>query len=197
MFFKKSRNIAQYSDQELILAFKQHGDNAMVGELYKRYAHLVFGLCMKYLKQEPAAKDMAMQVFEKLLSKLADQQVEKFKSWLYVLTKNECLMQLRKEKVNGNQRFLPLDGSHFMENEPLEHPDDEDILEQDLGKLESCIGKLKEEQEICIRLFYLEKKSYQEIEQSTGYALKKVKSYIQNGKRNLKICVESLREQRA
>ena len=169
----------------------------MVGELYKRYAHLVFGLCMKYLKSEPAAKDMAMQVFEKLLLKLADQEVENFKSWLYVLTKNECLMQLRKEKVNGNQRFLPLEGGHFMENDLMEHPDTEDLLEQDLTKLETCIGKLKQEQEICIRLFYLEKKSYQEIEASTGYALKKVKSYIQNGKRNLKICVESLREQRA
>ena len=152
---------------------------------------------MKYLKEAQAAEDLAMQVFEKLLAKLADQEVEHFKSWLYVLTKNECLMYLRKQKTQGNQRFLPLSEQAFMENELWEHPDSEDVLEYDLSKLETCIGKLKTEQEICIRLFYLEKKSYQQIEQQTGFELKKVKSYIQNGKRNLKICVESLREQQA
>jgi len=197
LFFKKSRNITEYSDQELIAAFKESGNNALVGELYKRYSHLVFGVCMKYLKDAQVAEDLSMQVFEKLLLKLADQEIEHFKSWLYVLTKNECLMQLRKEKTGGKQRFLPLSEQAFMENEHWEHPDSEDVLEYDLVKLESCIGKLNQAQEVCIRLFYLEKKSYQEIEEQTGYELKKVKSYIQNGKRNLKICVESLREQRA
>ena len=197
MFFKKSRNIAHYSDQELISAFKKSTDNALVGELFKRYSHLVFGVCMKYLKAAQPAEDLSMQVFEKLLKKLASQEIEHFKSWLYVFTKNECLMHLRRQKAQGNQRFLPINEQAFMENEPWEHPDSEDLLEYDLSKLETCMGKLKQEQEVCIRLFYLEKKSYQQIEEQTGYELKKVKSYIQNGKRNLKICVESLREQQA
>jgi RNA polymerase sigma-70 factor (ECF subfamily) len=159
--------------------------------------HLVFGVSLKYLKSEEAAKDMAMQVFEKLLIKLRGQSIDNFKSWLHVLTKNECLMQLRKQKTNGEQNKTSLNGHVFMENEPVVHHNGEDELEADLSKLETCIGKLKNEQETCIRLFYLEKKSYQEIEQLTGFALKKVKSHVQNGRRNLKICVESLREQEA
>lgn len=159
--------------------------------------HLVFGVALKYLKSEEAAKDLAMQVFEKLLYKLTDQKVDNFKSWLHVLTKNECLMQLRKEKSRGEQNKVELNGQVFMENEPVAHLNGEEELEEDLSKLEVCIGKLKNEQETCIRLFYLEKKSYQEIELITGFELKKVKSHVQNGRRNLKICVESLREQEA
>lgn len=197
MRFKKSRNIALYDDSELILKFQQAGENSYIGVLYKRYTHLVFGLCMKYLKEEEAAKDMVMQVFEKLLLKLAGQQIENFKSWLYVFAKNECLMHLRKAQRTPVKAEMKINGQEFMENGHSVHPDSEDELEEDLNKLETCIGKLNEEQQTCIRLFYLEKKSYQEIESSTGYPIKKVKSYIQNGRRNLKICVESLREQEA
>ncbi|GAB5527215.1 MAG: sigma-70 family RNA polymerase sigma factor [Roseivirga sp.] len=197
MLFRKRENIASYSDLALISRFQKTGDNIYVGELYKRYIHLVFGVSLKYLKSEEAAKDMAMQVFEKLLYKLTDQQVENFKSWLHVLTKNECLMQLRKQKTRGEDNPVELNGQAFMENEPVMHLNGEEALEEDLSKLEVCIGKLKNEQETCIRLFYLEKKSYQEIELITGFELKKVKSHVQNGRRNLKICVESLREQEA
>ncbi len=197
MLFRKRENIASYSDSALISRFKKTGNNIYVGELYKRYMHLVFGVSLKYLKSEEAAKDMAMQVFEKLLYKLNDQQIDNFKSWLHVLTKNECLMQLRKQKSRGEQNQVELNGQVFMEIEPVVHLNGEEGLEEDLTKLEVCIGKLKNKQETCIRLFYLEKKSYQEIESITGFELKKVKSHVQNGRRNLKICVESLREQEA
>ena len=197
MLFRKRENIASESDLSLISRYKKTGKNIYVGELYKRYMHLVFGVCLKYLKSEEAAKDMVMQVFEKLLHKLEDQNIENFKSWLHVFTRNECLMLLRKQKTNGEQNKVTLNGEAFMESEFSLHLTSEDELEEDLSKLEVCIEKLKNEQKTCIRLFYLEKKSYQEIEVITGYALKKVKSHVQNGRRNLKICVESLREQEA
>lgn len=197
MLFGKRENIASDSDLSLISRFKKNGDTLYVGELYKRYMHLVFGVCLKYLKSEEAAKDMVMQVFEKLLHKLEEQEIENFKSWLHVFTRNECLMLLRKQKTNGEQHTVELNGQVLMENAPVLHHINEEGLEEDLSKLEVCIGQLKNEQETCIRLFYLDKKSYQEIEVITGYELKKVKSHVQNGRRNLKICVESLREQEA
>lgn len=197
MLFRKRENITSDSDLSLISRFKKNGDTLYVGELYKRYMHLVFGICLKYLKSEEAAKDMVMQVFEKLLHKLEEQEIENFKSWLHVFTRNECLMLLRKQKTNGEQHTVELNGQVLMENAPVMHHINEEGLEEDLSKLEVCIGQLKNEQETCIRLFYLDKKSYQEIEVITGYELKKVKSHVQNGRRNLKICVESLREQEA
>lgn len=195
MFFSKKLDIAQYSDLELISLYKRNDNNQVIGELYKRYMSLVYGLCLKYLKDREVAKDMTMQVFEKLLSRLKTQEIKHFKSWLYVLSKNECLMLLRKEKTQGH---VLENGEAVMEIAlTLHHDTETSVLEDDLGKLESCIDKLNEEQQACIRFFYIEKKSYQEVVDLTGFDLKKVKSYIQNGRRNLKICVENLREQEA
>ena len=166
-----------------------------MGVLFKRYTHFVLGVSMKYLKDEELAKDMAMQVFEKLLNNLKKHEVQNFKSWLHVLCKNECLMYLRKRKTLGVQITNEIMETDFMEYQIAEHHmDEESNLEEDLTKLESCIETLKSEQSVCIRLFYLEKKPYDEISSSTGFDLKKVKSYIQNGRRNLKICIENSSE---
>lgn len=149
---------------------------------------MVFGTCMKYLKDREAAKDMAMQVFEKLLKELREKEVQSFKSWLYVLTRNECLMLLRKNRPEIN-------GVELMEYQLPLHHNSEAQLESDLSKMETCIEGLNAEQNTCIRLFYLKKNTYQEVCDTTGFELKKVKSYLQNGRRNLKICIEKLREQ--
>ncbi|MFY0592508.1 MAG: sigma-70 family RNA polymerase sigma factor [Roseivirga sp.] len=154
---------------------------------------LVYGISLKYLKERSTAQDLTMQVFEKLLSSLKTQEIGNFKSWLYVLTKNECLMHLRKQKrLNGQVESL--NDVDFMELTIATHHEEEG-LEEEVGKLDRCIEKLKNEQQRCIKLFYIKKKCYQEVCDITGYELKKVKSYLQNGRRNLKLCIEKLREQ--
>jgi RNA polymerase sigma-70 factor (ECF subfamily) len=132
-----------------------------------------------------ATTDAVMQIFEKLIKSLLEHEITHFKSWLYVTSRNHVLMQLRKKKD------IPLEEipQSFMESDVEMHP--EDALESNLSKLEQCIEKLVKEQKACVTLFYLQHKCYQEINEQTGYDLKKVKSYIQNGKRNLKICLES------
>lgn len=189
-----TNHIAQKTDLELILLYKEQDDPKLLGVLYKRYMPLVFGVCLKYLGERELAKDTTMQVFEKLLLSLKNHEVENFKSWLHVLTKNECLMLLRKqkrqtEKING-ELVMEFSLAQHHNNEPEE-------LEHDLGKMDECMERLNNEQKTCIKLFYLEKKSYQQIVEQTDFELKKVKSHIQNGRRNLKICIEQLREQEA
>ncbi len=181
-------NTEQLTDIQLIESYQSTGEKSVLGILFKRYMPLVYGTCMKYLKDREAAKDMAMQVFEKLMRELKEKEVQNFKSWLYVLTRNECLMLLRKKSPEIN-------GVELMEYQLPVHHTDETEVEEDLGKMETCIEGLNEEQNICIKLFYLEKKTYQEVCEATGFELKKVKSYLQNGRRNLKICIEKLREQ--
>ncbi len=160
----------------------------MLGPLFKKYMHLVYGVCLKYLKNSEDAKDAVMQIFEKLIATLKDQEIEKFDSWLYVTSRNHCLMQLRSTK-----RKVDFKEGVFMENQYFLHHNNEENLEQDLELLKKGIQTLNKEQKSCITLFYLEKKSYQEISDSTGYNLQKVKSYLQNGKRNLKIFMENKR----
>jgi RNA polymerase sigma-70 factor (ECF subfamily) len=187
---KKDSDISK--EQSLLIAYQESGELSSLGELYKPYMPLVYGLCLKYLKDKEKAQDAVMEIFEELEVKLKKFEVDNFKSWLYVLAKNHCLMLLRSEKKR-NSESLSENHLSFMESEAALHHTSEDKLEKEmeLEKLESCIAQLKEEQKLCVELFYLQQKSYKEIEEQTKLELKKVKSFIQNGKRNLKICMEA------
>jgi RNA polymerase sigma factor (sigma-70 family) len=172
------------TDQELLQQFHLSHDNELLGALLQRYTLLLFGVCMKYLKNEEAAKDAVQQVFLKAIQELHKYKVEYFKSWIYMVAKNHCLMQFRNK---GNQtreideRLLVAD-----EDAKEEHV----AKEQLLSSMEAALQELNAEQRVCVQLFYLEKKSYAEITSQTNYNLLQVKSYIQNGKRNLKIIIE-------
>ena len=178
-------------DQLLITEYRQGGNLEVLGQLYGRYMHLVYGLCLKYLKDEEKSKDAVMQIFEQLISKLKIHEVSNFKSWLYTLARNYCLMEIR---ASGKQEFVSME-ENFMEKDAFVHLDIDDTRERKLTVMESCMEKLPPEQRDTIKLFYLEQKCYKEVADITGYDLNKVKSYIQNGKRNLKICIEKSGEE--
>ncbi|MEQ8927609.1 MAG: sigma-70 family RNA polymerase sigma factor [Fulvivirga sp.] len=161
----------------------------LLGELYKPYMHLVYGLCLKYLKNREESQDAVMQIFEKLVDAVKKHDIQNFKSWLYVLAKNHCLMKLRSSKTN-----VDIDSTSIMESDYQLHHKDEGDLEDNLVKLEKCIAQLQDDQKLCVELFFLKKKPYQTIAEKTGFEMKKIKSYIQNGKRNLKICMENQSE---
>ena len=184
------RDKAKKSDEELLEGFSSGGDLELLGELYSRYMHLVYGVCLKYLKDREDSMDAVMQIFEKLIAEIPRQEIRNFRSWLHVVTKNFCLMKLRSGKSENEKMQNWLNESHFfMEIQPELHPVDEE--RPDINKaLEECIERLKKEQKTCITMFYYESKSYFEIAADLGIDEKKVKSYIQNGKRNLKICLE-------
>jgi RNA polymerase sigma-70 factor, ECF subfamily len=185
--WKKNR---EESDEELMAKYQSSGDLNQLGSLYERYMHLVYGVCLKYFREREAAQDGVTSIFEKLITELPKHEVDNFKSWLYVLTKNFCLMQIRSQKTDTKRMHdYQSDQKIFVESEQEMHPIDEE--EQLLNRvLQDCIEKLKGEQQECIRLFYFESKSYKEISDALTLEEKKVKSFIQNGKRNLKICIE-------
>ena len=180
----------QYSDATLLDLYKKNKDTKWLGFLFERYALLVFGVCMKYLKQVNDAQDATQQVFEKAFSEIQKYEVVYFKSWIYSIAKNHCLMQLRGK---GHQPVL-------LESFPediFERTDsqksviqNENWLEQQSAELNQALQEISHDQKICIELFYFQKLSYKEIEQKTGYSFQQVKSHIQNGKRNLRIILE-------
>lgn len=147
--------------------------------------HLVFGVCSKYFKDKVRSEDAVMQIFEKLVTDLCKYEILNFKSWLYVTVRNYCLMELRKDAGKEN---ISIENMEFA---IAEHPNDDDTLDEQY--LEECISTLKDEQKKCVEMFYLKEKCYMDIAALTSFELKKVKSYIQNGKRNLKTCIESKR----
>jgi RNA polymerase sigma factor (sigma-70 family) len=185
-FIKPTSRLKLLDDAALITQYKASADLELLGVLYGRYMHLVFGVCLSYLKDEELSKDAVMQIFEELIVKVKVHEIQNFKSWLHVVSRNHCLMLLRKQSKNNT---VPIDES-FMENTELVHLDFADTKEQQLSVMESCMGTLNEPQRICVDLFYLQEKCYKEIVEITGYDMLQVKSYIQNGKRNLKICIE-------
>ena len=185
-FIKNNIRIEEQDDASLISRYKASGSLDVLGILYNKYMHLVFGVCLNYLKDEEQSKDAVMQIFEELVVKLKIHDVQNFKSWLHVLSRNHCLMALRK---NSRHETVSIEDT-FVENTEFVHLDVDDTKENKLTVMEKCMETLPEEQRISVDLFYLQEKCYKEVADITGYDMLKVKSYIQNGKRNLKICIE-------
>ena len=174
------------TDQELIKKFKQTSDLDYLAALYNRYLHLIFTVALKYVKVKEDAEDISIEIFQLLQNKLPEQEINNFGGWLHTVTKNQCLMHLRSL---GRVKQKEIDYASFMEIAKDQHHNDEEQLEVDLKKLEDCIKRLSKEQKKCVELFYKQEKCYKEITNLTGFELKKVKSFLQNGKRNLQICM--------
>ena len=186
MSFLKNISSGSLTDTELVSLYKQSEDLSVLGELYQRYMDLVYGVCLKYFKEPEAAKDSVMQIFEELVSKLKKHEIENFRGWLHQVAKNHCLMQLRTPKNLKTVEFK----SDLVQNEENVHLNGILEKEENYKKLEQCMETLAGEQQAAIRLFYLEEKCYNEIVEITGNDWNQVRSFIQNGRRNLKICME-------
>ncbi len=183
IFQKKPSSL---SDSELVSRYQKSGQLRYLGILYERYTELVYGVCLKILKNETEAEDAFMAIFEKLTKKLQHFDIQQFKPWLHVVVKNHCLEILRKK---GKHSSLNYD-SEFMQSATILHPFIEDPKNGLLEILDKCLEQLVEEQKSCIELFYYQGKSYKEIAQLKNQEVGKIRSYIQNGRRNLKICIE-------
>lgn len=195
MLLKSDSHIENFNnlpDKSLVDLYTETGNKNIISVLFNRYIHLVYGVCLKYLHDDELSKDLSMQVFEELIGKLKGQDITHFKNWLYTVTKNSCLMYLRKLKKDVVTReVLQLeDQDNFVENDIILHHHNETDINIEL--LDKALEKLKPGQQKCVRLMYLENRSYKEIAGITGYSEKKVKSYIQNGKRNLKNIIYEL-----
>jgi len=174
------------SDQELLEKFYADHDNQWLGILLERYTLLLLGVCMKYLKNEELARDSVQQIFLKAITELQKYRVEYFKSWIYMVAKNHCLMQLR-DKPGKNT-------IEVKESIPaaVDETDKESLLlnEKTYEYMSEALKELNADQQLCVTLFYMEKKSYQQITEQTGYSMMQVKSHIQNGKRNMRLLIE-------
>lgn len=178
------------SDEELVLDYFNSGNKALVGDLFERHVKTVFGVCLFYFRDKDLAKDVVMQIFEKLIVDLRKSEVKNFKAWLSFVVRNHCISELRKNK---GKHFLPEAYLDFevretsLEEEERIAKVNEDLL---LEHMKEALPKLKENQKICIEAFYLKGLSYQEISTETNFSINEVKSFIQNGKRNLKLLIE-------
>lgn len=187
-FFRPDRN-DQLPDAELVRKFAEGGQNPHVlGVLYERYMPLIYGICLKYLKDPMHAEDAVMLIYEQVSKKLAESDVQNFKAWVCTVARNHCLMALRKDK---QVRIEHVDPSEAWQFDALTL-DTHDAQERELVmlRLDDCLKTINETQRMHVTLFYLENKSYQEISVQTQTELGMVRSYIQNGRRNLKNCME-------
>ncbi len=188
----KSNRYDNITDAELLELYYADKNQEWIGILLERYTLLLLGVCMKYLKDESEARDCVQQIFLKVLTEVGKYRIEYFKSWLYMVAKNHCLMRLRDRGAKGAKEL----SDHHV---AIAETDKQDLIanEKTYDLLEEALNELSEEQRQCVILFYLKKNSYQQITGKTGFSLMQVKSYIQNGKRNLKILLDKKMKQRA
>lgn len=173
-------------DEELLARYNRTGDTKYFGELYNRYIPLLYGVCLKYLGSAEKAEDAVMQLFEELTGKIGRYDISVFRTWLYSVVKNHCFQLLRRD-----EKEIPVDfDANFVESADIVHLlSEEDNEDSRLPALQKCMKQLPSQQRECIELFFMKEQSYADIVELTGYSLNHVKSYIQNGKRNLKICI--------
>ncbi len=186
-----SKKISQHTDTELLTLFKQTTQNQYLGELLERYSLLVFGVCIKYLKDQTLAQDATQQVFEKVIKEVVKYEIPYFKSWLYSVAKNQCLMQLRNSSNKIHYISQEIDDLELTAEDDSGLKLREYLLQDKLEILQESLQNLNKDQSICIDLFYLQKLSYREIENKTGLNFQQIKSNIQNGKRNLRLMLET------
>ena len=191
-----SDNPSILSDAELLEHFKKKNDSKYLGVLLQRYSLMVFGVCMKYLKDTTLAEDSTQSIFEKVIKEIGKYEIPYFKSWLYSVAKNHCLMELRKSPTKFNYTNDDISAMEIQSEDDSELEITEFIKEEKISTLEKALQLIKGEQRICITLFYLNKKSYKEIEQLTGNSFQEIKSHIQNGKRNLRIIIKRLEHEK-
>jgi RNA polymerase sigma factor (sigma-70 family) len=176
-------------EAERLAVYRRYGDVAVLGALYEPYMDMVFGVCFRYLRDEDESKDAVMQLFEKLVTDLRQNEVLNFKSWLHSVARNYCLMKLRTSRITVEYELTEDREQEWQigvadEENPL-------VLDGRLSALDECLQKLASRQRISIELFYLQNKCYRDIARETGFEMDSVKSYIQNGKRKLRICIEN------
>lgn len=178
--------MATFTDEELLIQYKESGHAAYFGILYNRYIPLLYGMCLKYLHDESKAQSAVMQLFEELLPEISDCEIRTFKTWLYGVTRNHCLQIVRKES-----KEIPVSFRNDVteSNEVLRLLCDEESDGERIQMLQNCLGRLPDGQRISITHFFTEEMSYADIAEKTGYSLNAVKSNIQNGKRNLTSCI--------
>ena len=191
MSFLKNISPNSLSDKELVENYRRSGDMHVLGELYQRYMELVFGVCLKYFKDPELSKDAVMQIFEELVLKLKKHEVDNFRGWLHQVARNYCLMQLRTPRNLKTVEFK----ADLVQNDENVHLNGVLEKEENFERLEFCLTTLVPEQREAIRLFYLEGKCYNEIVEITGQEWNQVRSFIQNGRRNLKICMDRKEEE--
>ncbi len=178
---------------QLIKKYKLSGNPLYLGQLYEPYMPLVYGVCLKYLRNREEAQDAVMDIYEKLGKELLKHDIPKdFRTWLYVVSKNFCLMEIRKKKKEHTRdKEIAMD---FMENGFELHPLDKEENTDRTEALKKCMEQLKDQQRKSIELFYYQKYCYKEIADRLAIQEKTVKSAIQNAKRNLKLCLEENHE---
>lgn len=181
----KSSRYDHITDAELLERFAADKDQQWIGILLERYTLLLLGVCMKYLKDENEARDAVQQIFLKVLTEVSKYKIDFFKSWLYMVAKNYCLMRLRHTPGKYYKEV-----NEHLPDAPSEDRQDIITSERTYDHLEEALKELNEEQRQCVILFYLQKLSYQQVSDKTGYTLMQVKSHIQNGKRNLKLLIQ-------
>lgn len=184
------RKYPDLTDEEMILLFQSKEDMEILGSLYNRYLAMMMGLCLKYLNRQDAAEDAVMEIFEILHRRLPNHQVENFSAWLYRLASNHCLDILRKQ-----QRTLAQNVQIMQSVKDERHNDDwlvDEVKEKEavLTKMEKCLEQLNDNQKMSIQLFYLKKQSYEDVSKKLGATWAQTRSYIQNGRRNMKKCME-------
>ncbi len=185
--FFRSEPADARTDEELLARYKDSGETRYLGQLYERYMPMVYGVCLKIFRDTGKSEDAVMGIYEELARKVKEHEITAFRGWLYVLARNYCLMEWRKNNRRPTDYHPPENMVYY---DAVDAPFEVELPREDPKPLEKCLDELPEHQRQSVEWFYFKDKSYKEISELLSEEVGKVRSFIQNGRRNLKICLE-------
>jgi RNA polymerase sigma-70 factor, ECF subfamily len=169
------------SDLNLILSFRAGNENAF-DRLYVKYQEYVYNVCLGILTNPDDARDCAQETFLRVYRKVGEFRAESaFSTWLYRVTVNVCVGQLRKRPKTAtasledeNVRELADDGPEVWTG--LEREVDEDLVRQ-------VVAELPDDYRVVLVLRYFQNLSYDEMVQVLGFSISQVKVKLHRARR--------------
>jgi RNA polymerase sigma-70 factor (ECF subfamily) len=184
MFWEK--NLAKLSDEDILQKYQVSFEAEYIGELFRRYVPLLYGIGLKYLQSADKAQDAVMQLFETITTQTPLNEIKEFKTGICTLMKNRCLQTLHE-----NHQEKPADSqTNTIEQHEILSIFEKEQTDEKRRMLQMQVKKLPVEQRIPIIRFFTDEMSYMDIADSTGHKLKQVKGLIGDGMQNLKTYME-------
>ena len=151
-----------------------------MSDFFVLYREDVLGLCYYYTRDVELSKDLTMDTFETYLKRgKKGPVINDIKSYLLGIARNLCMAHFKKSKRTQSIEESVL---QFMEYEDENAPNGEEVID----RLMMSMCKLTTDQRRCVELFFIKGCSYNQISKKLNFSYNEVKSFIQNGKRNLK-----------
>jgi RNA polymerase sigma factor (sigma-70 family) len=170
----------RYTDEQLVRLYVDTQRNTFFEELYERYADKVYRKCLTFVKDQAKAEDFTHDIFLKLIVRIGTfRETSKFSTWLFSITYNYCMDQLRlTKKMAENELTETFD--------IVEESEDIEEIEMDAQRLRQVLENISPQERTILLMKYQDDFSIKDIADTFGLTESAVKMRLKRTKEKLR-----------